>query len=534
MYDFNVKEYVESFSDEELCAEVLSWQISKDATEEEILSLVKKNKISSFFANGHSVDKINFIKSVINENSKSPCLITADVERGPALYPEMQRYSVSMMNLCAACDETLAFEIGKYTARLSRSLGIHLALSPVVDINFNPNNPVTNTRSAGDTTESVLSAAFGYGRGMRSEGNLAIAPKHFPGDGVDDKNQHFCTTVNSLSKEEWMASYGKIYQQIIDEDIEAIMVAHIALPWYDPARDECGYMPATLSEPLMTGLLKKELGFNGCIISDAMSMIGTAARVPVERLSVEFLRAGGDLVLFPEKDDHERILEALHAGYLKRTRLVDAAERVVTLKYKLGLFENKEYTLAKNDISKTKELLTEAAKKSITLVRDVENILPLTIENGATILVISLTPQPKDFEGDEFPVLANELEKRGYQVIRMTNPSHYRVDEIIDSVDAVFVSSYIDTINCSGSSLRLGFNNLMAFWRGYIFKCKKLIFLSFGDPYKLLELSFLKTYVNAYIKSDIAIKAAVAACLGETEMSGVSPISLSNIRGCSK
>ena len=107
------------------------------------------------------------------------------------LYPELREYQISMMNLGAADDETLSFEIGKYTARLSRALGLHLALAPVIDINYNPNNPVVNTRASGDSPEFVMRGAVNYGRGSRSEGNLAIAPKHFPGDGVDDRNQHF-------------------------------------------------------------------------------------------------------------------------------------------------------------------------------------------------------------------------------------------------------------------------------------------------------------------------------------------------------
>ena len=524
--NFDVKGFVSSLSDEELCAEVLCWQLSKEMTDEEILAFAKKNKASSFFASSSfSPERIAFIKDAMKKSSKSPCLVTADVERGPIVYKELESYNMSMMNLAATGDEALAFEAGKYTARLSRALGIHLTLSPVIDINFNPLNPITNTRAAGDTADSVT-YALSYGRGMRSEGRLAITPKHFPGDGVDDKNQHFCTTVNSLSREEWMASYGKLYKQVISEGAEAIMVAHIALPWYDGTEDECGYMPATLSRPLMMGLLKGELLFDGCIVSDAMSMVGTAARVPIERLSVEFLRAGGDLVLFPEKDDHERLLAALKSGYLERARLVDAAERVVSLKAKLGLFEEREYPLEDGDIEKTREIFSLIAKKSITKVRDVSGTLPLSLEKGARVLAVSLTPEKKDAETDLFPTLANELEARGFEVVRMTNPSHYEIEKVIAGVDAVFVSSYIDTTNCTGNSLRLGWNNMMTFWRGYILGCKNFVFISFGDPYKLSELPFLKTCVNAYIKSDASVKAALSACLGEEEFSGVSPVSL--------
>lgn len=526
MNNLDIKRYVASLTDEELVGEILSWEFSPSITEDELLEAVKKKKISSFYANNLSIKQREFLKKAIGENIKSPCLVVTDVERGPAFYPETKPYTISMMNLAAADDESLAFEVGKYTARIASSQGIHLPLSPVVDINFNPNNPVTNTRAASDDPDTVLKSAGAYGRGMQSEGNMLMVLKHFPGDGVDDRNQHFCTTVNSLSKEAWMASYGKVYKTMIKEGADAIMVAHIALPWYDPTVDDCGHMPATLSKPIMTGLIREELGFEGCIISDAMSMIGTAARVPVDRLSVEFLRAGGDFVLFPEKDDHERILDALHSGYLERSRLLDAAEGVVKMKAKLGLFEGKEYTLLDNDIEKTKETLEKVAKKSITLVRNTDNILPLKLKEGAKVLVVTLSPKEKDYEGDDFPDFADCLESYGYNVTRLTNPNHYKINEIIEKVDAVFVISILDTTCGSGNSLRLGWNNMMTFWRGYIFKNKNLIFVSFGDPYKLSELPFIKTYVNSYVKSGIVAKSTVDACLGISSFEGKSPVKL--------
>ena len=524
--EFDHKAFVASLTDDELCAEVLSWEFSKNMSDDELVRAVRERHVSSFFANNLSLEQIELLKREIARTSKSPCLITADVERGPILCPELDGFSTSMMSLAAAGDEELAFEIGKYTARISRAVGIGLTLSPDIDLNINKNNPVVNTRAASDDPDTVLRSAAAYGRGMRSEGNLAITLKHFPGDGVDDRNQHFCTTVNSMSREEWLNTYGRIYKRLINEGAEAVMSAHISLPWCDPTVDECGNMPASLSKPLMTDLLKGELGFDGCIVSDAMSMVGTAARVPVERLSVEFLRAGGDLVLFPEKNDLEHILEALNSGYLDRARLVDAAERVVRLKARLGLFEGRTYELESADVSKMKELLRTVAGRSITKVRDYGNTLPLSLSKGARVLVVTLSGAQRGYEGDDFPSLANELEQRGYNVVRMTNPTHYAIDEVIDSVAAVVVASYIDTTNCSGSSLRLGWNNMMTFWRGYIMKCKKLVFVSFGDPYKLHELPFLQSYVNAYIGSRTAIIATVDAILGDKPFVGSSPINL--------
>ena len=522
----NVKEYVASLDDEDLVSEVLCWNIPGDLSEDELVGMIKHRRIKSVAVNSTSPQTIDFIRKKVKEIYNSPCLVCADVEFGPIFNPDVKKCRTSMMGLGATDDGDLAFEIGKYTGRITRATGIHVTISPVVDINYNSDNPITNTRSAGDTPETVIKIAGGYGRGCQCEGKVAVNVKHFPGDGFDDRNQHFCTSVNSLSREEWMASYGKVYKSLILDGVKTVMVGHIALPWCDGTHDECGYLPGTLSKPIMTDLLKGELGFDGCIISDAMSMIGTAARVPLDRLSVEFLRAGGDLVLFPEKEDHERILNALCSGYLGRERLIDAAERVVRLKSELGLYDDYEYLHDRGDVEKITALYSEAAKKSITLVRNFDNVLPMKLGKAAKMLVISLTTRERDYDGDDYPEFANALEAKGYEVIRLTNPSHYKVKELIDKVDCVFIASHIDMTRCSGSSLRLGWNNLMTFWRGYIFQNQNTVFVSFGDPYKTVELPFLRTVVNAYYNSSEVAMATANACLGEAEFLGVSPVKI--------
>ena len=535
---FNLKEYkamtnemieklIDSMSDEELCAEVLSWEFDNKLSDEELAGVIKKNMASSIFVNNFSREQIRFAKGVIKESVSSPCLVTADVEAGPILYPEITPFVPSMMTYGATNNEKLVYEIGKYTARLSRAQGIHMTFSPVVDINLNFNTPVLNTRTASDDADRVLRIAGAYARGIESEGKLAATLKHFPGDGVDDRNQHFCTSVNSLSREEWDATYGKIYKSLINDGISAVMVGHIALPCYDDTVDECGYMPATLSKKLMTDLLRDNLGFKGCIVSDAMCMIGTATRVPIERLAVEFLRAGGDLVLFPERDDFGRVLAALKNGYLPRERLVDAVRHVVELKNKLGLYENDVSVVDPADESALRDLLVQAAEESITLIRNFDGVIPMKLRPGARILSITLGLDP--YNRDErilIPTFDDELRQRGYEVISMLNPKHYDIDKVIEDVDAAFVIINVNSMQCTGASLRLGWSSMMAFWRAYMFKNKNVATISFGDPYKIFELPFLRTYVNAYAPSDSTVRTAIRACLGELEFKGKSPVRL--------
>jgi len=525
-----LENFLSEMTDEELCGEVLSWEFNKKTTNDELERAIIDNHMSGFFANTLSEEQICFMRKTIKRYSKSPCLITADVESAPIFYPELQSYRPYMMTYGAANDEELVYEIGKYTARLSRAKGIHVTLAPVADININPNNPIVGCRAAGDSEERVSKIAGAYARGIQSENKLLATVKHFPGDGLDDRNQHFCTTVNPMSQEEWDESFGKAYKKMIDDGVAAFMVAHIALPCYDNTRDECGYLPATLSKKLMTGLLKEKLGFDGCIISDAMSMIGTAARVPLDRLSVEFLRAGGDLVLFPERDDFKRILAALKSGYLPRERLVDAARRVLRLKNRLGLFECDNYIASNEDMEKMKGLLTRAVEKSITILRNFDTVLPMkNLKAGSKALVITLTTGEVMCDKDSLSAFSDELERHGIEVIRMTNASHYKINDIIDDVDAAFVLINVNISslsNSSGGSLRLGWNNMMTFWRGYLFKNKNLACISFGDPYKLYEMPYIRTYVNAYSNCESSQIAAARACLGEIGFEGSSPVRL--------
>ena len=255
-----IEKLIDSMSDEQLCAEVLSWEFSSKFSDDDLGAAIKKNKVSSVFVNNFTKERIKFAKDVIKSENSSPCLVTADIEAGPILYPDLTPYVPTMMAYGATNDEDLIYEIGKYTARLSRAQGIHMTFSPVVDININFNNAVLNDRTASDDADRVLKIAGAYARGIESEGNLAATLKHFPGDGVDDRNQHFCTSVNSLSREEWDSTYGKVYRTLIGDGISAIMVGHIALPCYDDTVDECGYLPATLSKKLMTDLLRGETG----------------------------------------------------------------------------------------------------------------------------------------------------------------------------------------------------------------------------------------------------------------------------------
>jgi len=474
------------------------------------------------------------IRAVQDAVCKVPTIYSADVENGPGGVGSLNQALPKPMAWGAVDDPDLIERAHHETAKICRKMHRHIPLAPVVDINFNFRNCLVNNRAVSDDPDVVIRNCLAAVRGFQKDGMMAACAKHFPGDGVDERNQHYMTTVNSLSKEEWMDTYGRVYKAMIDEGVMSIMVAHIALPAFDEKVDDViGYPPATLSKNLMTGLLKGTLGFDGCIISDAMSMIGVCAICEEEHLAVEFLKAGGDMVLFALPTDAAHIKEAVLSGELPMERLKDAVLRVLRMKNKIGLFHEEEAIQAKlatADLTVIDALDREIAERSVTVIRNAHGLFPQkALKPGARILNVVI--QAENAKGTSFnnvPIVAmnEELEARGYNVTTLINPKHGQVRGAENDYDLVIMSLRIDSSNYQGGTLRIGWGQVMALWRGYLMRNKNMVFVSFGDPYKLYDYPFAATYVNMYSCTESSQRAFVRALLGEIEVTGKSPVAM--------
>lgn len=197
-----------------------------------------------------------------------------------------------LLALAAADDEALAYEYGKYTALEGRAAGFTWALAPGMDLLLNWLNPVITTRCLGDNPERAAKLASAIIRGMQDHG-LAACAKHFPGDGVDFRDQHIITTVNDLSEAEWLTTYGEVTSRVIAAGVLSVMTGHIALPWAESAGRTEAPVPATVSAAVTNGLLRERLGFDGVVISDALDMGGF--------LSWGITVSGSSIALPPER-----------------------------------------------------------------------------------------------------------------------------------------------------------------------------------------------------------------------------------------
>lgn len=527
--DIEINSLLDTLTLDEMIGQMLCYNLTDDMEKAE--QWVKETKAGSFFVAGFSAEKIKEANDILNKYSKIPGMIAADVELGVGhVVPGETRLPHPMA--WGACDDAdLVEKAHQATAERCRQLGIHWTFSPIVDINFNKDNPVTNIRAISDVPKQVAKIGTAAIRGLQKNGMLAAGCKHFPGDGVDDRNQHFCTTVNSLSKEEWMDTFGYVYKEMFKAGTATVMVAHIALPSYDEKyNDWIGYLPACLSYNLLTKLLKEELGFTGCVVSDALSMIGAAACVPYDRLAIEFVKAGGDMLLFPKPEYFEQIKSAVLSGEISMERIKDAARRVLILKNKARLFEPQENVLSEITVSdKVAEYAEQIAEKSLCVVRDYDNVLPMKLNKGDKILILNIKKNKEKetmFYACDLDTVENELKNRGFQVVSYTNASRADFAKDLTDCAAVLVNCKISSQDYVGGTLRVMWDHIAPFWRGEVLKHPKMVFTSFGDPYKIYDFPYLKTYVNAFSYSEATQRAFVKALLGEISFAGKSPVGL--------
>ncbi len=527
-----LREQVEQLSLDELAGQVLNFEFNERRHKREWIEQVICDTLPGSIYYGNGSDEFTaWVRTLSEKHCRIPMMYVADVEDGPGAGVPNEPHLPMPMAWGAVDDPALIEKAHRATAQRCRKGKRHLALSPVADINMNFNNSLVNTRAVSDDTDAVIRNVAAAVRGFQKDGLMAACCKHFPGDGVDQRNQHFLTSVNSLSQEEWMNTYGRVYKAMIDEGVMAIMVAHIALPAFDEKVNEVlGYPPATLSKNLMTGLLKEKLGFKGCIVSDAMSMVGACAMVKAERLAVEYLKAGGDMILFALPSDFGYIKEAVQSGDLPMERLQDAVLRIWRMKNAVGLFGEEDQIQAKlaaEPFIDINEIGRELAERSVTVIRNANGLFPQrNLKPGSKVLQVVVQMVDSTHPENHFDVLQEELRARGMEVTTLVNPKHYAVKDAVEKYDLVLLNMDINVGNYTGGTLRIGWDQVMALWRGYLMQHPNLIFTSFGDPYKLYDYPFAHTYINMYSATEFPQRAFVRALFGEIEAVGKSPVAL--------
>lgn len=501
------------------------------STAAEWLAFVEKVPIGAMSARTPTAEAYRAILDELQRAAAIPLFAIANMEHGAAEWPNYGTDFPALMAAGAANDLELIAELGKATAIEARHIGVNWALTPVVDLNYNFENPVLNTRSMGDQPDRVARLGSALIQALQAQGVAATA-KHFPGDGMDSRDQHLVTTVNNLPFEQWLETYGYVWKQVIDAGVWTIMPGHISLPAYQ------GYFeqpedapPATISRELLGTLLRQELGFDGVIVSDATGMMGFASRLPPAERAVAAINAGIDVYLDTKPDvDYPALLAALRDGRLPEERVKDAARRVLSLKARLRLVEEPfgpAPTAA--ETASFAQAAQAIADQSITLVR-VKDSFPLSLAKGAKILTVTVMPVNTMRPLPDLTAFDEELQRRGFVVEHLLNPRSDELRAKAQAHDTVFINVHVEPMNTLGSVRVLvgSFGNWG--WRSLFTEHPQVVYTSFGSPYLTFEIPQAPTIAAAYGGSVMAQRAAVKFWLGEIPPQGSLPVQLPRVK----
>jgi beta-N-acetylhexosaminidase len=331
-------------------------------------------------------------RAALRQPAKLPLLIATDQEQGlvSRIGPPATQFPGAMALGAAGSDELARAAAGAAGAEL-RAIGIVQDLAPVADVNSNPRNPVIGIRSFGADPAAVARLTAAQVAGYQAAGVAATA-KHFPGHGDTAVDSHAGLPVIGHSRAGWQRIDLPPFQAAIDAGAGAVMSAHIVVPALDPSR-----RPATLSRPILQGLLRDRLGYDGVAITDALEMAGVRQRFGDRRVPVEAILAGADLLLMPPRgafaEEYGAVLAAVRSGRVSQARLDQSVRRILRLKARFGLLADPpELPSARQatrqaGASAHQAVARRVAESSVTLLREREGTLPLTARGGARLLV---------------------------------------------------------------------------------------------------------------------------------------------------
>jgi beta-N-acetylhexosaminidase len=510
---------------------------------------ITQNKLGGIILFGAPMYETVHLVNRMQENAEIPLLIALDAETGIGMrFMDAANFPWNMA-VAATGNTEYAYKMGVITGREAKAMGIMQVYAPVLDVNNNADNPVINVRSYGEDPETVARFGAAFIEGVQSQGVIATA-KHFPGHGDTDVDSHRGLPIINVSRERLDKLELVPFKKAIEVGVGSIMVAHIGLPQIDateikPLKDairvdtdeevitENATLPATLSPKIQTEILRKELGFKGLIVTDAMSMSGLTLYVSQEEAGVQAFLAGADLLEKPADVDAmiRGLRDAVKSGRISEARLNESVRKILAWKYELGLFKQKITPIDEMDkIISTKEthaLAEEIANKAVTLVRNDEKLLPLPKDKRVFVLGIS-----NGFDGEMTSVaLTRFLRENGVKfgsVVLQDNSSPEQIAkarEAAGKADVVIAALYGRVR--SGAKNSVGLPDAgVTILRELLANNKKVVGVSFGNPYILQSFPDLKTYIVAYGDMTTLQRASARSIYGMLELNGKLPISL--------
>ncbi len=467
--------------------------------------------------------------------AKTPLVIGGDYEHGVGMRIHGATRFPRAMAYGAANDPALVRASARITAEEARALGVHVNFAPVADVNNNPRNPVINIRSFGEDPGRVGALVGEAVRGLQ-EGGVVATLKHFPGHGDTAVDTHLGLATVPHDRARLDRVELAPFRQGIEAGAAAVMVAHVEMPALDPAPG-----PATFSRPIVTGLLREQLGFKGLVVTDSLLMDAISAMTGPGEASVKALLAGADLLLDPAnvREAAAALKAGLANGTVPRGRLVDAARRVLEYKARLGL--HRVRTVDLNAVMmhvgtrRGGELARTTAERSVTLLRDERTAVPLQTPRGGRVLYLSVLDYPSGWRiAAPARTLIPELRARWANVTAIELSDRSSAEELdlvrtmAGSYDAVVLGVFVRASSGSGR-LDLGpgvVRLLQDLSAAAARRHQPLVSMFFGSPYAAVAASALPSVLLTYDFGDYAEAAAVRALAGEIAIQGRLPVAL--------
>jgi beta-N-acetylhexosaminidase len=462
--------------------------------------------------------------------SKLPLLVGADFERGVAMRLDEGTSFPTAMAVAAAGNPQDAYTMGKITALEARAVGIHWVYAPDADVNNNPGNPIINTRSFGEEPARVAEYVSEFVRGVEENGGLATA-KHFPGHGDTASDSHLDLPVIHADKERLERLELVPFRAAIAAGAGSVMTGHLSVPALEPDPNT----PATLSSRILTDVLRKELGFEGLVVTDAMDMGGITVRYAPGEAAVRAVLAGADALLMPPVPDaaFQALREAVRSGRITIERLDASVRRILQAKAGLGLEKNRLV-----DVNAINQKFGSAAwqveaqnisDRGVTLLRDTPHRLPLDETKPSRALLLAFYADPEPYPGED---LERELRSRFDSLTTLRADTRFVNADVLklpppDAYDLAILALFVRVSDRKGN---VDVPAEQAALADEVFRSDKpVITVGFGSPYLIERFPQAETWIAAFGISDVAQISIARALFGEIPVRGHLPVTVPGV-----
>ncbi len=545
----------------------LFFNMGSSRDEDYLKMTVNDYHIGGIRYNPGKAEEIHEQNRILQENSKIPLIIACNTENGGDGACTDGTLIGSQTKIAATGNVNYAYELGRMANKEAAAIGCNLSFAPVSDILYNWENPVIGLRTYGNDPKRVAAMTKAYLDGAHENPGFCCAAKHFPGDGLDFRDQHVANSVNTMSCEEWDSTFGMVYQNLIDNGLEAIMAGHIMQPayarYFNPTITDEEMMPATLSPELIQGLLREKLKFNGMVLTDASHMVGLTCRMKRSDVLPAAIAAGVDMFLFfnEMEEDFASMKQGVLDGRISEERLDDALHRILALKAHMGLHRK-----AKNEIVPPREKISETvgcpehiqmqkeiSDRSVTLVKYKDkDVLPLTPQRYKRIMIVHVKGLSAPGLGTLFAAkaspaeaLRDKLRDKGFDAFIYESPLDQMMKEAQEGkkpdlnmyfagktpiqefrenqdliITLVDIAGGFQPVARPAFGMTKGGGEIP--W--YVFELPVVV-IGTGHPFVLADIPQARTYINTYDSKDSTLDALVDKLMtGEEAFTGKDPV----------